>query len=224
MNLSFSQVTLLVLAWAGYGVLHSLMASLRFKRWVARRWPAAPRLYRLLYNALAVLLLLLPLGLMYHWRGEPLWQWSGAGYIVANGLALLAVLGFLVTLRDYDTGEFLGTRQWRSRDAGMEDRERLHISAIHRYVRHPWYFFALVILWTRDMDAALLISSVCITIYFWLGSLLEERKLLVYHGGIYAAYREQVPGLLPNPWRHLSRAEAEALTKKYRGSKGPGTE
>ena len=224
MELSPIQITALIGAWAVYGIVHSVLASLGFKHWIIGQWPSLSRAYRLIYNALAVTLLVLPLGLLYRWRGEPLWEWTGIGFFITNGLALLAIAGFLATLRDYDTDEFLGTRQWRKAYTGTEDQERLHISTIHRFVRHPWYFFALVIIWTRNMDTALLISALCMSGYFWLGSLLEERKLLVYHGAVYAEYRKRVPGLLPLPWRRLSSQEAVELTKKYRGSKGPGTE
>ncbi|GAB4349699.1 MAG: hypothetical protein Kow006_11710 [Gammaproteobacteria bacterium] len=224
MTPSATQILLLIAAWTAYGVIHSLLASLGFKNWLAARWPGAPRYYRLLFNALAVVLLLPPVALLHLWRGEPLWEWTGIGWLIANGLAGLAAVGFVMTLRDYDTAEFLGVRQWREGVKQVTDQEHLHLSTFHRFVRHPWYFFGLVILWTRDMDGALLTSAVCITLYFWLGSLLEERKLLVYHGEVYDDYRRKVPGLIPLPGRYLTRGEAEALVKKYRELKRPGTE
>jgi len=224
MELSPIQVGLLISAWTGYAALHSALASLSVKRWVAKRWPAAPRCYRLLFNAIALISLIPPVLLTHVLRGEPLWEWTGIGSAISNGLAALAIMGFFISLRGYDTGEFLGTRQWRHRNTVIEDQEHLHISLFHRYVRHPWYFFALVILWTRSMDTALLITALCLTLYFWWGSLLEERKLLIYHGELYAEYRRRVPGLLPLPWRYLSRTEAEFLTKKYRDAERPGTE
>lgn len=224
MNLSTLQIVSLVLAWAGYGLIHSLLASLWLKRRVTEHWPSAPRYYRLAFNALALAFLAPPLYLMYHWAGDPLWQWRGTAFWVANGLALLALLGFFWTLRDYDTAEFLGTRQWRRSERRIEDQESLHISTLHRYVRHPWYFLALVLVWTRDMDGALLISAICITVYFVLGSMYEERKLLIYHGDAYKEYMRRVPGLIPWPGRHLSPTEAKILTKKYRDAIGPGTE
>ncbi len=224
MELSHSQIGLLISVWAGYGILHSTLASLSVKRWAARRWPASPRFYRLFFNLIALISLIPPFVVMHFSRGEALWKWSGIGFVVSNGLAALAIAGFLYSLRGYDTGEFLGTRQWRSRNTAVEDQEHFHISPFHRHVRHPWYFFALVILWTRSMDAALLVTAICLTLYFWWGSLLEERKLLVYHGNVYAEYRKRAPGLLPLPWRYLSRTEAEDLAKKYREAKRPGTE
>ena len=89
------------------------------------------------------------------------------------------------------------------------ERDVFRLSAAHRYVRHPWYSFGLVIVWTRDMNAAMLVSALAITIYFVAGSRLEERKLIETHGDTYRRYRERVPGLLPLPSKRLGRAEAD---------------
>jgi len=52
---------------------------------------------------------------------------------------------------------------------------------------------------------------VAVTLYFMVGSWLEERKLLVYHGDAYAQYRRHVAGLVPLPWRWLSEEKARRL-------------
>jgi hypothetical protein len=61
------------------------------------------------------------------------------------------------------------------------------------------------------MDPAFLTTAVMITLYFVLGSRLEERKLLVYHGDVYRRYRRLVPSLVPLPWRYLTREQADNL-------------
>ena len=81
-------------------------------------------------------------------------------------------------------------------------------------MRHPWYFFGLVLLWTRDMSATTLLTSVLVTLYFVIGSRMEERKLLVYHGDAYRRYMARVPALIPRPWKTLTREEAEAWSKE----------
>ncbi len=48
----------LALGWLGYFFLHSLLASLAVKRWVACRWPKLVPAYRILYNLIAVAALL----------------------------------------------------------------------------------------------------------------------------------------------------------------------
>jgi protein-S-isoprenylcysteine O-methyltransferase Ste14 len=209
------------LLWMAYFAFHSLLASLKVKHWVAWRWPELVPAYRLLFNVTAVALILPLLWATLRWPGPWLWQWSGIAGLVADALAVAAIVAFLWTLRGYDGDEFLGLRQMRQGRATVEDQETFHISTLHRYVRHPWYFLGLVILWTRDMDTARLMVTALATGYFAVGSMLEERKLLRYHGSAYARYRERVPGLIPRPWRRLNPEEARLLAAASRaGSAG----
>ena len=211
MQPSTLDLALLALAWCAYFALHSWLASLRVKRWVHARRRALMPWYRLAFNAVSVLLIVPLVWWMYRLGGGWLWRWEGAWFWVGNGLALLAVLGFLWTLRHYDGAEFLGLRQSRGHVHDVEDQEHLHISPLHRFVRHPWYSLGLVILWTRDMNPAILTTAVVVTLYLVIGSRLEERKLVTYHGDAYRDYRRHVPGLIPLPWKRLRRDQAERL-------------
>lgn len=194
-----------------YFAIHSWLASLRFKKFVARRWPAFMPAYRLTYNLVAVILIIPLLWLMNLNPGPILWQWTGMMAIIMKGIMIIAIGGFLLSLRSYDNRVFLGWTQWQNRHQGTEDPDRLFISSLHRFVRHPWYFFMLVILWVQDMHLAQLITYSIFTLYLVIGSRLEERKLIKQFGEAYQRYCQQVPGLLPLPWRSLSRDEARKL-------------
>jgi len=201
----------LAVGWAAYFVIHSLAASLRAKQWLAARWPRLMPAYRLLFNLQSVVLVLPLLWLTYRWPGPPLWQWEGAWRWLTDGAALCAALLFAWSLTVYDGGRFVGLQQWRSGELSVGDSERLKLSILHRYVRHPWYALGLVVVWTRSMDAAMLVAAAAITIYLVVGSRLEERKLLAFHGEAYRRYMERVPGLIPLPGRRLSAGEARRL-------------
>jgi len=209
---STPHLLLLTAAWLAYFALHSLLASLWLKRRVADRHPAWMRGYRLGFNVIATLLLLPPLWLTFADHGPWLWRWTGAWAWLANGLALLALAGVAWSLRWYDGAEFLGLRQWRERRHGVDDQEGFHLSPLHRHVRHPWYALSLVLIWTRDMSASLLVTALLLTGYFVIGSRLEERKLIAYHGDVYRRYRRLVPALIPWPGRALTAERAAALT------------
>lgn len=207
-------IVLLSICWIGYFAVHSTLASLGVKRRVATTWPHLMPYYRLTFNLLASLLILPILWLTYRDMGPVLWRWQGAAAWLANGLALAALFGFWLSLKSYDMQEFLGLRQLQHHIRKVEDQEHFHLSPFHRYVRHPWYFFGLVLVWTRDMNATTLLSSVFITLYFAIGSRLEEKKLLVYHGDTYRRYMARVPGLIPLPWKSLTAEEAKTLLKR----------
>lgn len=205
MSGTYNSWFVLSVSWIAYFAVHSVLASLTVKRQVAAHWPGFMPAYRLAFNILGVVLLL---PILWQITAQPwpvVWQWHGIGKWIANSLSMLALLGFVWSLKYYDMQEFLGLRQWRGHIKVAEDHEHFVISPLHRFVRHPWYFFAMVLLWARDMNAAQLLSTVLATAYFTLGSRLEEKKLLVYHGDAYRRYMEKVPGLFPLPWKYLKR-------------------
>jgi methanethiol S-methyltransferase len=193
----FDQAPLAV-AWLAYAAIHSISASTACKNYLKWRAPKFVASYRLIYNALALILLAPILWLALRLPGPQLWVWSG--------VAVLALLSFLRYGSGYDLREFLGLSA--NRAAGPA---RLVISDWHRFVRHPWYSLGLILIWTRDMTAAGLVSALAITLYFWIGSRFEEAKLCAEFGQRYRDYQSQVGGLLPRPWRILSKAEAQRL-------------
>lgn len=221
------------LGFIAYFVTHSLLASLWLKRLVHRRWPQLMPAYRLAFNLLSILLLIPLLWLMQQNPGPLVWQWPGAWGWGMKTLTIAAILGFIWSLKSYDNSVFLGLTQWRNRHAvadNQNDRkhdnpeetnnsEQLHISTLHRFVRHPWYFFFLLVMWTQDLHATQLFSYGLFSIYLVVGSRMEERKLVVHYGDAYRQYCRQVPGLIPLPWRWLSKAEAHRLMQLAAGHK-----
>jgi protein-S-isoprenylcysteine O-methyltransferase Ste14 len=201
----------LLLAWCGYFLLHSLFASLSLKRLVARYRPDWLPGYRLAFNAAAVLLLMPVLILHLAAAGEPLWRWHGVLWWIANGAALLAVIGFLLSSRCYSSGEFLGIAQLRRGRVEVEDQESFQLSTFHHHVRHPWYSLALVLVWSREMDLATLIGAVMITLYLVIGSRLEEQRLVALYGERYRIYQQLVPALIPRPWRRINSQKAAEI-------------
>lgn len=196
----------LAIGWVLYAALHSLLADLRVKAAVSTRFPGFTPWYRLAYNGVALLTALPLMWLMRVVPGEGLWAWNGAWAWLANGLAVAALFGAMQSSKAYAMNDFLGLGVLAGDKAVEHDVFRL--STPHRFVRHPWYSFGLVIVWTRDMNVAMLVTALAITIYFVAGSWLEERKLIAIHGDTYRRYRARVPGLFPLPWKWLRRDEA----------------
>lgn len=190
--------------WSAYFVLHSALATARVRASIIRRWPALGAHYRATYNVVAVVLLVPVATLVTTVPGALLWSWPGVLAHVRDLLTLGALGAAWYAGRAYPLRSFLFGTQ-------ADDRSLLVISPIHRYVRHPWYAFGLILVWTRDMDLAMFISAVAITVYLLIGSRLEDRKLVAQYGDAYKDFQLRVPGLLPWPGRHLSVPEADVL-------------
>ncbi|MBA3032539.1 MAG: hypothetical protein KKF85_04220 [Gammaproteobacteria bacterium] len=204
----------LACGWVAYAGLHSLLAALTVKAWVTQRWPRFAPSYRLTYNAIAIVALLPLAWATYATPGDWLWRWTGFAAWIANILTVAALAGFWLSSGTYDMGEFLGTRPWRDKRSDAAEHDGFRISPLHRLVRHPWYALGLLLIWTRDMNAPFLVSAVAISLYFVIGSRLEERKLEAHFGAVYRDYKEKVPGLIPLPWKVLSVAAAKDLIQR----------
>lgn len=202
---------ILCLVWLVYFLLHSILASLRVKSFVAINMALIMPWYRLLFNGIAVLALVPVHAYMSYLSGDIIWAWHAKWQWLSNSLAIIAITGFIHSLKYYDMMEFMGIRQIVESNQLVNDQEHLKISPYHRYVRHPWYFFAIVLIWTRNMDTAWLVSCVMLTLYFILGSKLEDRKLVEYYGDPYQLYKSKVSGVFPLPWLILSSAEGVSI-------------
>lgn len=207
------RLVVLAVLWAGYCGLHSALASRTVKGWVTRHLPRLAPAYRLFYNLVALAGFAALTWLTFRWRGPWLWRWEGIWELVADGLALTAVALFFATWLSYDMLHFFGLRQLRE-NRSADTPAPFRISPLHRHVRHPWYTLTIVALWTRDMEPARLVAVAVLTAYLILGFRLEERKLVEEHGDLYREYRRRVPALLPRPWKRMTPAEAERLTRR----------
>jgi protein-S-isoprenylcysteine O-methyltransferase Ste14 len=191
---------LTIAAVALYGAFHSWLASHRVKAWLGARFPTLERrYYRLLYNLLAGVTLLPVLAVPALAPGQTLYiikpPWLFITTLVQAAGAMLIVVGLLQT----GPMAFLGLSQL-SGDGRPE--EPLVVSGVYRYVRHPLYTGGLLIIWlTPLMTSSVLALDLALTVYLYLGSRFEERKLARFFGQTYLDYQTQVPRFVPRPWR-----------------------
>jgi protein-S-isoprenylcysteine O-methyltransferase Ste14 len=198
---------LLILFLIAYIALHSLLASLPCKNWVRRVWgPGTDRWYRLAFNIVAVvtllpllpLLALLPDQVLYTVPAP--WAWL----LLLGQVA--GVAGMYAALRQTDMKHFLGLRQLHEPDPPQAESP-LTVRGFYAYVRHPVYTFGLLVLWLSPaMTANLLVVNLFWSLYMYIGSFHEERRLIHEFGKTYRAYQQQVPRLIPRfPLRSSAR-------------------
>lgn len=190
--MSLTDQLLYAAAWLAFGALHSLTAGASVRSGLGCLFGRA---HRLAYNALAALQLALVLALGYGLgAGAP-------GYARPFGLELVqgamlaggAVLG-LVALRGYRAGAFLGWAQLRGEEDGDQP---LVLDGLHRWMRHPLYSAALLLVWGLVRDDLSLATALWVSAYFTIGSVFEERRLMARYGERYRRYCTQVPRFVP---------------------------
>jgi methanethiol S-methyltransferase len=186
-----------------YGVFHSLTAALGWKARVAAviGERAFLGLYRLAYSIVSVVTLVPILDLMAAQPGRTVWSASGLTASVLSAFRVMAWIGLAAALGQIDGLRFVGIKEaiayFRGRALPLP-AERLATRGVYRLVRHPLYLFSTVALWASPvMSESLLGFALGTTIYFVVGSSLEERKMASGFGADYVAYRNAVPWLIP---------------------------
>jgi len=120
-----------------------------------------------------------------------------------RGLFVVSLLGFAWGALALGPFDGLGLRAIQRHIRGEESREpRFAVRGPYRWVRHPLYFFALVLFWTYPvLTEDRLLFNVLWTVWVFAGTVLEERDLVVTFGDPYREYQRRVPMLLPSRLR-----------------------
>ncbi|MGE5811369.1 MAG: methyltransferase family protein, partial [Ignavibacteria bacterium] len=117
---------------------------------------------------------------------------------------VLALIGIIWAVKFSGLSEFTGIPQvirWFKGEyqaESLDEKMSFTTEGPYKFVRHPIYFFTIIFLVCRPvMDLFYLTLLVCIIVYFYLGSIYEEKKLAEIFGGEYNRYRETVPRIFP---------------------------
>ena len=191
----FTSHLLLGLAWAGYCVLHSLLADLKVKQFFRARSGNSFRYYRSFYNLVAFLLLVALLIWIVIMPSQKIWNAVLPQYFIGGLLAVAGFTGISVVLKKY----FVTSEGFR--DLFYEGgTPTLVIDGLHRYVRHPLYLSTFLFLWGLLLLIpvwSMLVTNVVITGYTLIAIRLEEKKLVDTFGDRYIDYRKVVPMIWP---------------------------
>ncbi len=157
-------------------------------------------------------------------------QYGGPIYAVASGVVVLALVIFwqesaytLVSPQSFvrwslrvlffiaigciiwalSTGFFVLYRLQSNID-DLRGREKQQAPLIkhgpYRWVRHPLYFSALLLVWSYpDLTLDRLLLNLLFTVWVIVATTLEERKLIAAYGEAYRTYQREVPMMIP--WR-----------------------
>jgi methanethiol S-methyltransferase len=182
-----------------YGLIHSILASLRFKAWVVRTFGEAfyRRWYRLFFNLMAAVTILPTLVLVALLPDQTLYRISLPWFLLTLTAQAAAALSLLHSVRATGAANFLGIEQALDPVKAAQPH-RMTRTGLYRYVRHPLYTCSILILWLVPvMTVNLLAFNLGATLYMTIGAFFEERKLVREFGGEYEAYRRHTPMLVP---------------------------
>jgi protein-S-isoprenylcysteine O-methyltransferase Ste14 len=196
------QYAFLALVWLLWCFCHSALISIRVTGYLKQRLGDRFRYYRLAYNGFALVTLIPAVLYGYSVQGEPLFSWEGCWRVAQILLLAASLFLFLAGGRHYDGLAFLGLRQLRDRRScmGLTETCSLNTRGILGVIRHPWYAGGMMILWARDLDMSAIVTSVILTGYFIVGTLLEECKLSIEFPGTYKQYQQKVSMFFPYRW------------------------
>jgi len=190
---------LLALMWTGYCALHSYLISISFTNMMSRLLKKYYAFYRLFYVLISVFLLI------------PIIKYTGLDnkviivygqyfdllrYIIISGSLLMFLWAFFI---DHDSLSFIGVRQMLTFGKTKETKPSNEIkrSGFLGIVRHPMYFAVIIYLLCRIHTKADLIMSSLLIVYTIIGTILEEKKLVLEFGETYIKYQKEVPMLIP---------------------------
>lgn len=201
------------LATVVFAKLHSLFASTKAKEAFATRVPLGRELYRVAYNAQAVLtfgglawyISRRPKRTLYQVRGPlavlmRVGQIGGVAFGIAgaraSGVATLAGLDNMVAVLNGMPARQAPVAQGPEAD----ERGVLRICGPFNLVRHPLNVAPLAPFWlTPHMTTRRLAFNMVATAYLMIGSVHEEKRLLREYGEAYRKYqRGGVPFFLPS--------------------------
>jgi protein-S-isoprenylcysteine O-methyltransferase Ste14 len=194
---------LLAALWTAYGAAHSALISLTATRLFRKALGSGYRFYRLGFNTFSaftlVLLILYSRSPRFH--GETVFAWSGHWRILRYTLIAVGAALVISGARHYDMRQFLGIRQIRSHASiGMTQSGHFDRTGILGLVRHPWYTAVFILLWTGDQNAAAITINLVLSAYLVIGTILEERKLVLEFGDEYRRYQKEVSMFIPFGW------------------------
>ena len=177
-------------------IQHSLMIRKSFRRMVVRIIPEA--YYSAIYaivSGLALIIVIL------------FWQKTDTSFADANGilywvlrlLFLAAVGGFHWGVSALGYFDPFGRRSIKKHLHSTKSKSMpFTVKGPYRWIRHPLYFFTLIMIWTYPhLTADRLLFNVLWTIWLIVGAILEERDLVREFGNEYREYQVKVPMLIP---------------------------
>ncbi len=190
-----------VLAWNSllcllFFVQHSTMVRKSFRN---RLNPIIPAQFHGVLYTTASGVVLICLVLFWQNSGQTLVSLDGVSRWAAHGIFFVSLVGMMWAMRALRSFDTFGIEPILAQVRASHVRTMpLSIRGPYRWVRHPLYFFTLVLIWCcPDLTMDRLLFNILFTVWIVIGTLLEERDLVSEFHETYHNYQRKVPMLIP---------------------------
>ncbi len=177
-------------------VQHSGMVRRSFRRWSEKWMPGY--LHGAVYTFASAVALVLLCALWQPVEPTPLILGTPV-QVALRGLSLLAILAFLWAIASLGGFDAFGAGAFLARFRRREPPQpRLTVRGPYRWVRHPFYSAAIILLWASPVVSTdRLLLNALFTVWIILGARWEERDLVAVYGDAYRLHQRKVPMLFP---------------------------
>jgi protein-S-isoprenylcysteine O-methyltransferase Ste14 len=187
------------LIWATYCVIHSYLISIRFADRMKKGLKDYYAFYRLFYVILSFILLVPVAYFTQIWGSPDIFSYGAVANVIRYILMTTAVFIFVKAFfMDYDLLTFTGIRQMMQfRKNNKQPQGEIKKTGLLGIVRHPLYLAVIIFIWCNTFSTADIVINSVLTIFVFLGTLLEEQKLVLEFGDSYIQYKKEVPMIVP---------------------------
>lgn len=184
--------------WIAYCLLHSFLISTSFTNLMTRLLKDYYAFYRMFFVIISVVLLIPLIDYTNRLDNNIIINYSLPLNIILYTLTLGSLLMFFwAFFFDYDSLSFFGIRQMMNFGKKINPSGELKRDGLLGVVRHPMYFALIVYLWCQVFTVSDIIVNIVLTIYVIMGTIIEEKKLILEFGNAYVKYQKEVPMLIP---------------------------
>lgn len=196
-------ILFIVLLFFLFAVSHTWLASKKLKVRLTEKIGNKIAFYRMFYNVSSIIFFLGFLAVAPK-PGFILYDLQFPFDIITFALQVLSLFGLIWAFRQFDSKEFLGISQivryfnGTYKTETLDEKQELNTEGAFKYSRHPVYLFSILFLGLRpQMSLFYFTLFICCVVYFYLGSIYEEKKLVEIFGEPYKEYQKRTPRIFP---------------------------
>lgn len=197
----FAPVSIDLLVWDAllcllFFLQHSIMIRKSFRRALMT---IVPQHYQGVLFALASAVALIILVFFWQHANQTLIDLQGGYSLAMQGVFFASLIGLVWSMSALHAFDMFGAQPVLARMGASRVRNMpFTIRGPYRWVRHPAYFFILLMIWfSPAITLDRLLFNLLFTGWIVLGTRLEERDLVAQFGKAYLDYQGKVPMLIP---------------------------